>query len=160
MTTLGMQRTWLTGAVVMFLLGSAVGCRSRAADQSSQDDGAPPGEQPDAGASFYEGYEADIEALRKTSRLTGNNFDIRASSGEAIEAAHRVFANIDFVGMTKAAALELLGEPATISDYGIPAEPGDDEPLAYRFDHGFGGVQYTLICQDGKVVTVETLGLH
>ena len=109
---------------------------------------------PDA---LYDGVVRDIQLLRKTIPISMPV--INASSDEAIQAAMRVFGNIDFVGMTKDQVLELLGDPATISDYGVPAEPGQDKPLVYRFDCGEDGVEYTFAFENGKVVAVEELGM-
>ena len=104
-------------------------------------------------SAFYEGYEADIRLLGKTYDLARPK--LQASSPEACEAAARVFAKINFVGMTKDDVFSLLGSPAAISDYGIKAKPGPDEPLVYRFDTGWGGRQYTLQFREEKVVALK-----
>lgn len=109
-------------------------------------------------SAFYKGCEKDIELLRKTYKLARP--PLRASSPEACHAAARIFAKIKFEGMTKDEVLSLLGDPATISDYGIRAKPGPDEPLVYRFDTGLGGLEYTLQFRKGKVVAVKTGSLY
>ena len=53
----------------------------------------------------------------------------------------------------------MLGDPKTVSSYGIAAQPGENTPLVYRFDSGFGGGQYTLHFTNGVVAKVEEQGL-
>ena len=107
---------------------------------------------------FYEGYDKDIKLLRKTFSLPKTK--TKGSSGDAGMAAGRIFEKIEFVGMTKGQVFTLLGDPATISDYGIKAKPGPDEPLAYRFDSGRGGMQYDLKFKDWIVVSFKKHGLY
>ena len=109
-------------------------------------------DQPAAAPRFYEGFEEDRQALRKTAYLSGA--DISASSGEAIQAAQRIFENVNFIGMTKDEVLEILGDPGTISDYGEPARPELDDPLIYHFDSGYHGLKYTLEFEGGRAVSV------
>ena len=120
---------------------------------SGQDASTPPA----TARSFYEGYEEDIKAMRETMRSSPSGLSV--SSGEAERAAMRVFAGIDFVGMSKQEVLAILGDPATISDRGVPAGPDPDGPLTYRFDTGLDGVQFTVVFEDGEVVSIKTLGL-
>jgi hypothetical protein len=37
---------------------------------------------------------------------------------------------------------------------------GQDSPMVYRFDSGYGGWQYTLRFKEGKVTRLETAGLY
>ena len=78
----------------------------------------------------------------------------RFSSPRAVLAANRVFSKLNFVGMTKAEVLNLLGDPATISDYGVEADSRADAPLIYKFDTGEKDDQYTVHFADGKVQKV------
>jgi hypothetical protein len=110
-----------------------------------------------AGAPSYEGYAEDRASLRDTYQLPKP--PLRASSGKAIEAARRLFKNVSFVGLPRAEALSILGDPRTISDYGIAASPAPDSSLVYRFDSGFGGYQYTLHFNADRVTKVFEEGL-
>ncbi len=109
-------------------------------------------------AQYYKDFLKDRELLRKTCYL--DKPGLNASSGDACAAANRIFKNAHFVGMTKKEVLTVLGDPKTISDYGIAAGKGDDAPLIYVFDHGWGGCQYTLHFKDSRVVEVEEIGLE
>ena len=145
MNALGMRQMWIVAALLLV----AVGCGSEKT------------EEPVAEDRFYEGFEQDLQLLRHTQNIARPGEPPRmASTFEAMEAAQRVFQRVDFVGMTKDQVLDLLGDPATISVYGSPAEPGPNEPLIYLFDVGFGGVRYTLPFEDGKVVSVEEFGVY
>ena len=106
----------------------------------------------------YNGFQQDRADLRDTYLIEKQ--DIQASSGKAGTAAHRVFTRIDFVGMSKADVLRLLGDPETISDYGMKIAEGADAPLVYLFDSGFGGNQWTILFQDAVVTKVEHVGLE
>jgi len=101
----------------------------------------------------YEGYEQDRALLRDTYQLT--NPPLKASSGEATTAAHRLFNKITFKGLTRKRVLAILGDPKTISDYGIAAAPTPDSPLNYRFDTGFGGWDYVIEFRHGIVTAVK-----
>ena len=150
MNGLGTRRAWLAIPLAITVAFSVMGCGSEKA-----------AEEPVAEREFYEGFEQDLQAFRQTQNAAPPGEPPRmVPTGEAVGAATRVFERVDLVGMTKDEVLELLGDPATISGYGIPAEPGPDEPLIYRFDCGFGGVQYTLPFEDGKVVSVEEFGIY
>jgi len=111
-----------------------------------------------ADALTYEGYERDRVLIRSTYRLLESK--INASSGEAGQAAQRIFKNIRFVGLTRQQVLGILGDPKTISDYGIAADGAADSPLTYRFDSGFGGWEYTLRFAKGVVTQVDERGLN
>ena len=102
---------------------------------------------------FYDGFDKDLTTIRITHKLVSPK--INASSMEALKAAERIFKNIEFIGMKKQQVLELLGDPETISDYGIEMKKNQDSPLLYRFDFGFGGSEYQLYFIDGKVIEVK-----
>jgi len=109
----------------------------------------------------YKEFADDLKLLRKTYLLTnGDGSKINASSGEAIEAAVRIFKNVAFVGMTREQVLRILGDPKTISDYGVATGNKPDDSFFYRFDHGFGGVEYVLRFKDGKVIKLDAGGLY
>ena len=72
----------------------------------------------------YRGFAQDQANLRDTYLIEKQN--IRTSSEKANEAAHRIFTKIRFVGMPKEEVLRLLGDPATISDYGEKVGTADD----------------------------------
>ena len=82
-----------------------------------------------------------------------------ASSVEAVQAAQRIFANITFVGMRRGQILQILGDPRTISDYGVPMGEKSNSPLLYRFDTGFGGVEYAILFNRGRAIKVESRGI-
>lgn len=95
----------------------------------------------------------DLRNLRDTA-LVSEDPPVRGSSPAALRAAAKVFRRLNLVGMDRSTVLWILGDPATISDYGIPQDEGANAPLAYVFDSGFGGVIYTLRFDNGKVVQV------
>ena len=105
----------------------------------------------------YSGFKQDRADIRDTYLFEKQN--IRASSGKAAAAAERIFSRISFIGKSKEQVLRLLGDPETISDYGIKQGQGGDDPLVYRFDSGFGGNQWTILFQNGVVTKVENEGL-
>ena len=73
----------------------------------------------------YEGYSSDRELLRSTTEIpAGGDSDqkIKASSAQAMQAAHRLFSRVSFLFRSRDEVLEVLGDPATISDYAIKAE--------------------------------------
>lgn len=110
-----------------------------------------------ADAPTYEGYERDRVLIRSTYRLSAPV--VNASSGEAIQAAHRIFKNIRLVGLTRAQVLAVLGDPKTISGYGVAADAAADSPLTYRFDSGFGGWEYVIRFAKGVVTQIDQNGL-
>lgn len=103
------------------------------------------------GEPVYEGYAEDRTALRDTYPLPDKQ---KASSDKAVKAAARLFKNTTFVSLTREEVVSILGDPKTISDYGIAASPGADSPLVYRFDTGWGGHQYTVHFQGNRVTKV------
>ena len=107
---------------------------------------------------FYIGCKKDLLAFRTTAQLPKQTQ--RGASVESVQAAARIFKRIDFVAMTKKEVLSLLGDPATVNDYGIAAKPGDNSPLQYRMDTGLGGLQYTLEFKNGKVQKLKVEGLY
>jgi len=104
------------------------------------------------------GLARDLRLLRKTVTLPTKPA-IQASSGDAIRAATRIFARLSFTGMSKEHVLWILGDPETISDYGVKVKPGVDTPLIYRIDCGRGGYEYRLKFKDGRVAQVQELGI-
>lgn len=106
----------------------------------------------------YEGYEKDRVLLRDNSRLTKPV--LNASSDKACQAARRLFSKVSLVGMARQQVLAILGDPKTISDYGIPAGSAPDSPLTYRFDTGFGGWEYVIEFRDGIVTSVKENGIE
>lgn len=109
---------------------------------------------------LYEGFEADQALLRKTSVLNTKTVPVNASSPEACRAANRVFARVSFLFRTRAEVLKILGDPATVSDYGQAAGSDKSSPLVYRFDSGWGGLQYTISFRNGQVYRVQVDGLN
>jgi hypothetical protein len=93
----------------------------------------------------YEGFRADQALLRKhlIHRMKDGK-EVKASSAEACLAAQRIFSRVSFLFRSRAEVLEMLGDPATVSDYGESAGNDPDSPLVYIFDSGLGGLQYTL----------------
>jgi hypothetical protein len=110
--------------------------------------------------SLYDGYEKDRAMLRHTYRLPSQTGAINASSGEAGQAASRLFSKVNFVGLSRERVLEMLGDPRTISDYGIAAGAKPDSPLTYRFDSGFGGWQYVIEFRAGIVASMKPESLN
>ena len=108
-------------------------------------------------SAYYVGFEKDRESIRATMNLTSP--PLKASSAEAGSAARRLFTKVPFVGMRREQVLSILGDPKTISDYGIAAAETPDSSLAYRFDSGYGGWGYILHFQDGRVTRIEEQGI-
>ena len=106
-----------------------------------------------ASSAYYEGFEKDRVSIRTTMNLTSP--PLNASGAEAGSAARRLFTKVPFVGMSREQVLSILGDPKTISDYGIAAAETPDSSLAYRFDSGDGGWDYILHFQDGQVTRLE-----
>jgi hypothetical protein len=111
-----------------------------------------------AGAPPYEGYEQDRTLLRDTYHYTSP--PLNASSIKAIEAAHRLFSKITFAGLTRKEVIAILGDPKTISDYGVAAAPTPDSPLHYRFDGGYGGWEYVIEFRQGIATGVKKEGIN
>jgi hypothetical protein len=106
----------------------------------------------------YEGFKKDQALLRKhlIHKAKDGGKDTKASSSEACLAAQRIFSRVAFLFRTRDEVLRLLGDPATISDYGEPAGKDPASPLVYVFDAGEGGLQYTLeFDKQGTVVRVQ-----
>jgi hypothetical protein len=108
----------------------------------------------------YEGYTNDISLLRHHTELKADGKTIQTSSDKALSAATRLFGKVSFLFKTRAEVMALLGDPATISDYGVTTEKGKDSPLIYRFDTGFGGGEYKLTFRQDQVVGIEFKGLN
>ena len=106
----------------------------------------------------YAGFKQDVALLRDTAPASTTDITLRGSSAEASLAARRVFTQIDYVGKSKAEILAILGDPKTVSSYGIAAQPGENTPLVYRFDSGYGGWQYTLHFTNGVVFRFKEEG--
>jgi hypothetical protein len=123
----------------VFLVGALSGV---AGDDKSAPDAKP------AKVAFepYNEFKADQSLLRKhlVHKAKDGSKDTKASSGEACQAAQRIFSRISFLFRTRAEILELLGDPATISDYNEPAGKDLASPMVYIFDTGFGGLKYTI----------------
>jgi hypothetical protein len=103
----------------------------------------------------------DLRQLRETVEIdAGGGKKLRASSPRACEAARRAFSRVDLRGKAKREVLGLLGEPGTVSDFGVARAGRTDSPLIYRFDTGKDGRQYTVVFNGGKVVRVTVTGLQ
>ena len=130
--------------ISIILVGSAllVGALAGAAQDKPGADGAARRET----AEPYEGFKSDQALLRKhlIHKAKDGSKDIKASSTEAIQAAQRIFSRVSFLFRSRQEVLELLGDPATISDYGKPAGKGSSSPLVYVFDMGLGGLEFTI----------------
>lgn len=93
----------------------------------------------------YAGFRADQAQLRKQFVFDNpGGMRVKASSAEACTAAHNIFSRVSFLFKSRDEVLEILGDPATISDYNRPAGKEPGSPLVYIFDSGFGGWKYTI----------------
>ena len=101
----------------------------------------------------------DLTLLRQTIILPQKP-PVRASSGEAVKAASRIFDRLDFVGMSKKHVLWILGDPATISDYGLKAGTKIDDPLIYCISTGLFGTEYKIEFKKGYVSKIQKIGLE
>lgn len=105
----------------------------------------------------YKGFTGDVKLLRDTSLLATRDGEVKFSSPKALEASRRIFSKVPFLFKTRQQVLELLGDPATVSDAGPQAETGKNAPLVYRFDSGYGGQVYTLTFEDGVVTGIKVI---
>lgn len=106
------------------------------------------------------GYDprADVLLLRKTYNVNVNRPGselLMASDGEATDAANRIFSSFHFEGSSREDVLKLLGDPRTISDFAKREEYFRKDRLVYHFDSGFGGMQFILHFEDGRVQVME-----
>jgi hypothetical protein len=94
----------------------------------------------------YEGFKSDQALLRKHIIHKGRDGgkDTTASSAKAIDAAQRIFSRVSFLFRSREEVLNLLGDPATVSDYGQPAGTDPSSPLVYVFDTGLWGLKFTI----------------
>ena len=94
----------------------------------------------------YEGFKVDQALLRKhvIHRANDGKKETTASSNEAIDAAQRIFSRVSFLFRSREEVLDLLGDPATTSNYGQPTGKEPSTPLVYVFDTGYGGVMFTV----------------
>jgi hypothetical protein len=130
--------------ISIILVGSAVlvGVLAGAAQDKPGTDGVARKEA----AELYEGFKSDQALLRKQliHKPSDGSKDLKVSSSEAIQAAQRIFSRVSFLFRSREEVLDLLGDPATISDYGKPQGKDPSSPLVYVFDMGFGGLQFTI----------------
>ena len=108
----------------------------------------------------YVEFETDQSLLRDNYEVKSEGKNIKASTEKAGNAARRIFSNISFLFKTREEVLKVLGDPSTISDYGIKLSPEIDSTIIYRFDTGFGGTEYQINFFHNKVVGVEFRGLE
>jgi hypothetical protein len=92
----------------------------------------------------YKGFEEDLAQMRQSVQIEAGPNKVRASTGDAVAAARRLFARTPLLFRTRAQVLQLLGDPALVSGYNEPAGPGPSDPLAYTFDTGFSGFRCTI----------------
>ena len=106
----------------------------------------------------YPGYRDDLRLAVRNMDYEGpaSNF----SAPEAIEAAHRIFANVDFIGKTKQEVLGILGDPKALSAYARGRYDAPKAQLVYCYASGLGGWEYKLLFKDGRVESVESDGLN
>lgn len=151
------------GTYVYGLVGEYVTCSLGSIETNSSHRPFEPEEKQvldDVSASPYQGFVADIAALRDTTLVSTNIPKTFGSSDNACKSAQRIFQNIDFVGKTEAEVLEMLGDPETISSFGIAAGDKDRSTLVYRFDTGWGGSEYTLLFDNGVVSSLRVGGIN
>ena len=105
--------------------------------QSTAVNSATENERPPAGAiTTYDEFEDDQSVLRQTIRLNSTSAPtgtIDASSGEACQAAYRIFGRVSFLFKKRDDILKLFGDPSTISDYNEKASDDPNKPLVYTF---------------------------
>jgi hypothetical protein len=98
--------------------------------------------------------EEDRKLLRETEAARRGGRRVRVSSRTAVGAARRFFSSVDLRGKAKPEILKLLGDPATLNDFGVKPGAPADSPLIYRFEAAEGGLQYTLVFTAGRVARV------
>src|SRR5688572_4882295 len=120
--------------MMLLILVGATFIISLLANSTSAIGEAQPATAPTRSQGLYEEFETDVALLRDTQALKQpDNTIIRGSSTQAQESARHIFSRVAFLHRTRAEVLGLLGDPETVSDYGVPADEGDDQPLVYNF---------------------------
>lgn len=111
----------------------------------------------------YQGYAEDRVLLRSTTEIqSGKNQKetIKASSGAANQAACRLFSKISMLFKSREEVLSILGDPSSISDYGVKVKTGKDADLVYRFDSGYGGWEFTIKFRNDRAWVVQADSLN
>ena len=104
----------------------------------------------------YPGFAADAALLHGARTLPlHDGRTVRASTMAALQAAGRIFKNVGFLHRERAAVLQMLGDPAAVSDYGKAAEDDPSAPLVYVFDNGENSLTYTLDFARGQCTSVS-----
>ena len=126
--------------LTVLALGSVVFCGILSV---AAGDDKPAADPPKGMSGLYPEFKADQALLRKhlVHKAKDGGKDTKASSGEACEAAVRIFTRVPFLFRTRDDVLELLGDPATISDYNRPPDKGAVEPAGVQVRHGPWGAQ-------------------
>jgi hypothetical protein len=105
-------------------------------------------------------YKADARMLRRTEEVAVMGETRHVSTDAAIDAAERLFTEIDFVGMSWREAVDVLGGSFEVKDTGVSNhDVAFNTPLVYRLKTVEGGVQYALLFKHGLVSDVEVLEL-
>ena len=105
----------------------------------------------------YPAFAADLRLLRDHNIEAAGDLQIAVSSDEAISAARRIFSKVTFLYKTKKEVLQILGDPKTISSYGVSMKESSPDVLIYRFDSGFGGCDYQLKLTNNIVTSVTVI---
>jgi hypothetical protein len=108
---------------------------------------------------LYDGFSAHKKLLRDTKTEQAGSVTIISSTDKAIEASKKIFEQVSFLFMTKDEVYEILGDPKSISDYGIPFDANSSSTIIYKFFTGFDGLEYHLELANDSVrsVSVSTL---
>jgi hypothetical protein len=116
--------------------------------------------QPTTRPQPYEAFDADVQLLRQVQIVKTATGELRASSFAAVDSAQRVFSRVAFLHRSRREVLDMLGDPRTISDYGVAAADDPSAPLIYVFDTGWGGLKYTLKFHQGMCVALQADGMY
>ena len=109
-----------------------------------------------AAGELYDGYANDLKLLRDQYEIQlKSGKTMKASSAKAVGAARRVFAKVSFLFKGREEVIQILGDPASISDYGIKMEKRMDSPMIYRFDTGYVRGTYKLTFRRNIVAGVQ-----
>ena len=85
---------------------------------------------------------ADIKLMWETKTLHEHHRNF--PTARAMDAAYRVFTTVKFKGMTRDEVLQLLGDPRKSGVGTYATQFNTKDKLVYRFDTGFGGLQFDL----------------
>lgn len=97
--------------------------------------------------------DTDLRLFRQKRDVdTAERGTVSVSTDEAVKAAQRVLAGVLYRGMEQRLVVDILGDPARVSDLNRPLTEQPAAELTYRFDSGNNGVAYAVTFDGDRVV--------